>query len=77
MKMIYQSNTLDAPESLRLGKVIEFGSEIETLTRMNRACFKTQNCMNINQHATSPAKAGQAIQPIKNNFAQMKKTRLQ
>jgi hypothetical protein len=40
---------------------------------MNRAFFtQTQTCMDKNQHASSPAKAGQAIQTKKTNFIRMK-----
>jgi predicted peptidase len=41
---------------------------------MNRACFtKNTNLHEQNQHASSPARAGQAIRPLKNNFVRMKK----
>jgi hypothetical protein len=40
---------------------------------MNRACFtKNTNLHEQNQHASSPACAGQAIRPLKNNFVRMK-----
>ena len=40
---------------------------------MNRACFsKNANLHEQNQHASSPAMAGQAIRPLKNNFVRMK-----
>lgn len=39
---------------------------------MNRAYFiKTGTCMNNTQHASSPAKSGQDLRPIKNNFLRM------
>lgn len=42
---------------------------------MNRACLaKDTNLHEQKQHASSPAYAGQAIRPIKNNFVRMKKT---
>jgi hypothetical protein len=41
---------------------------------MNRACIiKYTNLREQNEHASSPAEAGQAIRPIKNNFVRMKK----
>jgi hypothetical protein len=41
---------------------------------MNRACFsKNANLHEQNQHASSPARAGQAIRPLKINFVRMKK----
>jgi uncharacterized protein (TIGR02145 family) len=41
---------------------------------MNRACLtKNTNLHEQKQHASSPASAGQAIRPIKNNFVRMKK----
>jgi hypothetical protein len=40
---------------------------------MNRACFsKNENLHEQNQHASSPASAGQAIRPLKNDFVRMK-----
>ena len=44
---------------------------------MNRACLtKNRNLHEQNQHASSPAEAGQVIRPIKNNFVRMKKSLL-
>ena len=41
---------------------------------MNRACFsKNANLHEQNQHASSPAMAGQAIRLLKNNFVRMKR----
>jgi tetratricopeptide (TPR) repeat protein len=41
---------------------------------MNRACFTNNtNLHEQNQHASSPARAGQAIRPLKNSFVRMKR----